>query len=111
MFRPVKFVPTFDKWQGKSCGGVYIHITDKHQLNAYRTTVEILSVVRRLYGNEFVWLAPPYEYEYEKMPIDILSGSVRLREVIDRGDKDELRAAWKLDEAKWQAEIAPFQLY
>lgn len=81
--RPIRFAPTFDKWLGRSCGGVQLHITDRNALRAYRTTVALLLSVRRLWPDEFRWLTPPYEYETEKMPIDILSGSDQLRRTLD----------------------------
>ncbi len=110
-FRPIKFVPTFDKWKGESCGGVFFHVSSKRTVNAYRATVEVLAAVRRLYGDKLVWLAPPYEYEYEKLPIDILSGSTQLREAVDRGDEAALRSACRLDEDLWQSETAAFRIY
>jgi uncharacterized protein YbbC (DUF1343 family) len=81
--RPIRFQPTFDKWQGQSCGGVYIHITDWRLVRSYRLAVILLAAVRSLWPDDLHWLPPPYEYEQEKMPIDILSGSADLREAID----------------------------
>lgn len=83
VFRPVKFRPTFDKWAGESCGGIFLHVTDARAFRPYRTTLAILSAVKALWPREFAWRPPPYEYETVKMPIDILSGSSKLREWID----------------------------
>ena len=79
---PIRFVPTFDKWAGQSCGGVAIYITDPPAVRSYEMTVRIIEVVARLWPKEFEFIPPPYEYETEKMPIDILSGSPHLRESI-----------------------------
>ena len=49
------------------------------------TTVEMLDEFRRQSPGQFAWRQPPYEYEHEKMPIDILYGSTRLREAVDAG--------------------------
>jgi uncharacterized protein YbbC (DUF1343 family) len=84
-FRAVRFRPTFDKWQGEICGGVFLHVTDAGEFRPYRTTLELLSAVRELYPGELQWSPPPYEYEMEKMPIDILSGDERLRTWLDEG--------------------------
>lgn len=84
-FRPIRFEPTFNKWQGQSCGGLFLHVTDPAAFRPYRTTVAILAAVRRLWPREFAWKSPPYEYETVKLPIDILSGSSALREAIDSG--------------------------
>lgn len=86
VFRPVRFEPTFQKWQGKSCGGLFLHVTDPETFAAYRTTLAVLACVRALWPNDFAWRQPPYEYETEKLPIDILTGSAAVREAIDAGE-------------------------
>lgn len=83
--RPVRFRPTFNKWAEQSCGGVALHVTDATAVRSYATTVALFACLRSLYGEQFVWLPPPYEYEETLMPVDILSGSSRLRETIDAG--------------------------
>jgi uncharacterized protein YbbC (DUF1343 family) len=88
IFRPIRFRPTFDKWAGESCGGVMLHVTDPHVFRPYRTTLLLLASIKQLWSHEFAWRPPPYEYETKKMPIDILSGSSRLREWIDAGAVD-----------------------
>lgn len=111
--RPVRFQPTFDKWQGQSCGGVYFHVTDWRALRSYRLAVALLSCVRSLWPDDFRWLPPPYEYEHEKMPIDILSGSAALREAIDQRTQlasdtlDRLTAP----PSDWLSEAKPYLCY
>jgi uncharacterized protein YbbC (DUF1343 family) len=63
--RPIRFVPTFDKWQGQSCGGVALHVVDAEAVRSVAFTVSLLSVVKKLYPGDFAWLPPPYEYERE----------------------------------------------
>ena len=82
-FRGLRFRPTFDKWAGESCGGVFLHVTDPLAFRPYETTLRILATVKALWPEGFAWRPPPYEYESEKAPIDILAGSSRLREWID----------------------------
>ncbi len=110
-FRPLRFIPTFDKWAGRSCGGVFIHPLDSHQFQSYQTTVEILRAVRRLYPQAFAWLPPPYEYEFEKLPIDILSGSEELRRSIDACDDGAINECLKVDRESWLKATTPFRLY
>jgi uncharacterized protein YbbC (DUF1343 family) len=81
--RPLRFQPTFDKWQAQSCGGIAIHITEPAKVQPVRFTVDVLATVRRLYPHDFAWLPPPYEYEREKPPIDILYGSDKLRKALE----------------------------
>jgi uncharacterized protein YbbC (DUF1343 family) len=78
--RPIRFVPTFDKWRGQRCGGVALHITEPRGVRSVAMTLHLLAASHRLWPSDFAWLPPPYEYEREKMPIDILFGSSRLRQ-------------------------------
>jgi uncharacterized protein YbbC (DUF1343 family) len=113
VFRPLRFLPTFDKWQGKSCGGVAWHFSDPRQVRSFATTLSVLASVRRLWPGDFAWLPPPYEYEPEKMPIDILYGSADLREALDRGelDADRIAALSQVDEMAWRARTKECRLY
>jgi uncharacterized protein YbbC (DUF1343 family) len=112
--RPVRFVPTFDKWQGKSCGGVAIHVVERTTFRSLALTISIIAAASRLWPGEFAWLPPPYEYEREKMPIDVLFGSSRLRLALasesapSHATINELAAA---DEAAWWERARPHLLY
>jgi uncharacterized protein YbbC (DUF1343 family) len=97
-FRPLYFIPTFNKFAGEKCGGLQIHITDKKALKPFKIGVVIIKVIKELYPDHFRWREPPYEYEFKKLPIDILAGSDHLREALDRGDSiEEIEAWWKLE--------------
>ncbi len=84
-FRPVRFRPTFHKFAGEECGGVMQHVTDRRAYLPWRTGIAILHHLHRLWPDEFRWRPPPYEYERERLPIDILAGSPELREGIEAG--------------------------
>jgi uncharacterized protein YbbC (DUF1343 family) len=83
VFRPVHFEPTFHKFAGQICGGVQIHVTDRDAFKPVITGVAMTSAIRRLYSGDFAWKQPPYEYVYDKLPFDVISGSSRLREQIE----------------------------
>ncbi len=85
VFRPVYFIPTFQKYEGRMCGGVQIHITDRKRFKPFRTGVMILKAVYELYPTQFRWRRPPYEYETKRLPIDILAGTDKLRKDIEEG--------------------------
>ncbi|HZL90626.1 MAG TPA: DUF1343 domain-containing protein [Pirellulaceae bacterium] len=111
--RPIRFVPTFDKWQGQSCGGVALHIVDPDAVRSVSFTVSLLAAVKRLYPRDFAWLPPPYEYEREKMPIDILFGSARLRKRLDQDlplTAEDIATLTAMDEAAWERRTAPFHM-
>jgi len=102
-FRPVWFRPTFDKWCGQLCGGVQVHVTGRSRFQPFRTGLAILRAAIQLAPGQFAWRQPPFEYEYEKLPIDILAGTDRVRRCLDEG------APLDSIEAEWQADLLSFQ--
>lgn len=98
VFRPLHFEPTFHKFAGELCGGVHIHVIDRSLFKPVVTGVAIISAIRRLYPDRFEWKQPPYEYVYDKLPFDVINGSSRLREQIEKGTPPvEIEASWKED--------------
>lgn len=94
IFRPLYFTPTFNKFSGELCGGVQIHVTDRDRFKPFKTAVAILLSIHDLYPNINLWRKPPYEYEFEKLPFDILTGSDRLRKDIEAGVKLSYIEEW-----------------
>ncbi|MPY90381.1 MAG: DUF1343 domain-containing protein [Luteitalea sp.] len=81
--RPVWFQPTFQKHANLTCGGCQIHVTNRGTFQPVRTAVALLGACRRAAPDRFAWREPPYEYEHEKLPIDVLAGSDAFRRYID----------------------------
>jgi uncharacterized protein YbbC (DUF1343 family) len=112
---PTRFQPTFDKWRGVSCQGLDIQVTKPTELRSVALTVSLIATAAKLFP-DFAWLDPPYEYEYQKMPIDILFGSHRLREFVAKFrtgqiDASQLLAVLEWDQADWKRRIRPHLLY
>jgi uncharacterized protein YbbC (DUF1343 family) len=80
--RPVQFEPTFHKWQGQTCGGLFLHATDATALRPYRTTLALLRGMHELWPAHFAWREAPYEYETVQRPIDVLAGGASVREFV-----------------------------
>ena len=110
-FRPVFFEPTFQKHAKKTCGGVQLHVTDRDAFRPLRAAVELIAEFQAQDPSRFAWREPPYEYEHDKMPIDILYGSPALREAIASGTVDRLVAGWARDEEQFKQVRAPYLLY
>ncbi len=111
-FRPVYFEPTFQKWKGEMCGGVQVHVKDRNTFEPYLTGIMAISAARQLYKEAFVWREPPYEYEYEKPPIEILCGGKEIPEMIAKGlPHDQIRLTWQDDLAAFAAKREPYLLY
>ncbi len=103
IFRPLYFTPTFNKFTGELCGGAQLHISNRKKFKPVLTAVAILLAIKDLYPQVNLWRNPPYEYEYTKLPFDILSGSDKLRKEIEKG------TPLKEIENSWKEEIENFQ--
>jgi uncharacterized protein YbbC (DUF1343 family) len=96
LFREHEFIPTFQKWAGKSCRGMQIHVTDARVFRPVETAFAILSAAYVTAPGDFSFRTDPYEYEREKMAIDILSGSDRFRKAVLAGAAlADIRHEWK----------------
>jgi uncharacterized protein YbbC (DUF1343 family) len=111
-FRPAGFEPTFQKHARQACGGCQIHVTERTAFRPVLTGAALLATFYRLDPTRFGWRQPPYEYEHEKLPIDILAGSERLRRQVEGGVPiDDIAAGWKDDEAAFERVRRPYLLY
>jgi uncharacterized protein YbbC (DUF1343 family) len=89
-FREHHFIPTFQKWAGKYCYGMQIHVTNPHVYYSVKVTAAILHACIKASGGAFEFKNPPYEYEQYKMPFDILSGDTVLRKAL--GEKEAVES-------------------
>ena len=71
-FRENYFQPTFHKFAGELCNGAQLHISDRNAFQPFQTAVAIIRMLRKL--KEFSWKQPPYEYEWKRLPIEVLIG-------------------------------------
>ena len=83
--RIVEFKPVFNKWMNKRCLGFQMHVTDRNLFRPYRATLAILSSIIRN-NVEFKWSNPPYEYVFDKAPIDVILGDGSTRKSLERND-------------------------
>jgi uncharacterized protein YbbC (DUF1343 family) len=111
-FRPAFFEPTFQKHARQTCGGVQLHVTDRERFAPVRAAVQLIAGFHQQDPARFAWRQPPYEYEHDKEPIDILYGSDRLRATLANGsDVDALIRSWAPDEDAFRRQRQPFLLY
>jgi len=102
-FRPAVFEPTFHKHARQACGGCQIHVTDRRRFRPVLSAVALLRAFYDADPERFAWRQPPYEYEHELMPIDILAGSGSLRSQIEGG------IGWGHIEAGWETSVRRFE--
>ena len=74
IFREIAFEPTFQKHSNEVCEGAFLHIVERDEFRPLHTAKAILNTVRCSHPDSFAWNPPPYEYENEKLPIEILTG-------------------------------------
>ena len=84
-FRSITFEPMFHKFRGRACEGLEIHPMDRTRFKPYLTSITLLEIILKHYPEEFAWKEPPYEYEYERRPIDLILGDKKLRESLENG--------------------------
>ena len=85
--REITFQPTFHKHAGEMCRGLFIHAEgpwyDHDAFRPWRIQSLAFKAIRRLYPNYELWRDFPYEYVFDKLAIDVINGSLLLREWVD----------------------------
>jgi len=117
LIRPCWFEPTFHKHAGSLCSGLQFHTDNAHyrhdRFQPYRLMALLFKALRLEYPDYPLWRDFPYEYEAERLAIDLLAGGTGLRDWVDDreagpGDLEQRLAA---DEARWLAQTLPLRLY
>lgn len=112
IFRPIGFIPTFQKEAGKGCGGVFIHVTNRDLFKPVITGIAMAKVAFDLYPNDFKWKNTPYEYVFDRNPFDVIHGSTKLREAFEQGKSvKEIQGMWTNGEQDFIKQREPFLLY
>ncbi|MCM8613939.1 DUF1343 domain-containing protein [Accumulibacter sp.] len=111
------FEPTFHKHAGQLCHGVQIHVDDSAYLHQgfrpWRLQSLAFKVLRRLQPDYPLWRDFPYEYEMERLAIDLINGSPALRQWVDdpTATPGDLDALSRPDEEAWLQLRQDFLLY
>ncbi len=98
ILREIGFEPTSNKWKETPCRGFQIHVTDPHVFKPLFASLTLLRAILALHGDRFQWKTPPYEYEFERLPIDLILGSTKIRQRIENLEEiDDIAASWQED--------------
>jgi uncharacterized protein YbbC (DUF1343 family) len=100
--RPLAFEPAWNKWKGRLCHGFQLHVLQPKRYRPYEISLTILQGVFSLHPDEFQWKPPPYEYEFEKLPFDLIAGDPRVRKTLEAGGPE---GSW---EEMWADELKAF---
>jgi uncharacterized protein YbbC (DUF1343 family) len=96
VLRPCVFEPTSGKNAGRSCRGFQLHVTRPREFRPFGTSLRLLQAVIRCHGDAFAWKAPPYEYELDKAPIDLIIGDGELRRRLESLEPlEDLERSWE----------------
>ncbi|MFO7555115.1 MAG: DUF1343 domain-containing protein [Desulfobacterales bacterium] len=110
--RPVAFEPTFNKWSGSRCNGFQIHVTDPYEFKPYITTLKLLQAVIYHHNEMFQWKYPPYEYEFKRLPIDLIIGDKDIRQRIQNLDEiSAIEKSWLKNLEAFAETSQRFHLY
>jgi uncharacterized protein YbbC (DUF1343 family) len=111
-FRPVSFVPTWDKHAGVRCHGVELHVHDAETFRPVRAGLACVALARAQDPAAFRWRTEPYEFVRDVPAFDLLCGSAREREGLERGAGwRELARAWAVEERAFERRRRPFLRY
>ena len=111
------FEPTFHKYAGKLCAGMQIHVEDASydhdNFRPWRLMALVFKALRALRPDFDLWHDFPYEYEHDRLAIDLLNGSELLRQWVDDSSATpgDLEALTTKDEAEWISERESVLLY
>jgi uncharacterized protein YbbC (DUF1343 family) len=103
------FEPTFHKHAGRLCAGLQVHVEDPsydhESFRPWRLQALALKALRQVHGGEYpLWRDFPYEYERDRLAIDLINGSELLRRWVDdaQADPADLDALAGADECAWR---------
>ncbi|MEP6944733.1 MAG: DUF1343 domain-containing protein [Acidobacteriota bacterium] len=111
-FRPAYFRPTFCEFAGETCGGVQIHVTDRDAFTPVVVGVAMVQTVFEMYPAHFQWRQNAYEYVFDKNPIDVVTGTDRIRKAIESAvPVRQTEASWAEGLSEFRLARTPFLLY
>jgi uncharacterized protein YbbC (DUF1343 family) len=112
MLREVAYEPTFHKYAGQCVRGFQLHVRDRARFHPVAFTTALLCAVRAMHPGDFAWREPPYEYEHQRLPVDLIYGTDRVRRMIDAGcAPPQITREWAGGLARYRERVAPFLLY
>jgi len=110
--RPLFFEPTFHKHAGLTCGGWQVHVTDPAAFRPVRLSCALMAAVNRVHPGLWDFRPPPYEYERERRPLDLLLGDPAAADHIQAGGMfEEIERGWEPGLARWRERMVSCLLY
>jgi uncharacterized protein YbbC (DUF1343 family) len=112
LLRPLYFRPQFQKHAGALCGGLQLHVTDRAAFRPWQCSLAILSAALRVCPDAFGWRTQPYEFVSDRLAIDLLCGTDRVRKALEAGaPASEIAHEEGRFAAQFRERRAPYLLY
>lgn len=112
ILREHDFIPTFNKHSDSYCSGFQIHITDMNTFKPVKMASALMQASYDSSNGAFSFTEPPYEYEFDKPPVDIVSGDSSLREWVTSGESiGELEKVWQKKYGEFNEIFESVKLY
>ncbi len=110
--REITFTPTFNKFANQTCRGFQIHVTDRNLYRPYEASLAIIASIARVHGSLFELFEGPYEYVFDKRPMDVITGDPVITDAIVSGAcVRDLKTGWAKDLAEFEKERQEFLFY
>lgn len=117
LIRQCWFEPTFNKYNGELCDGLQIHTDysayDPTAFKPYRIVALFLKMIRKRHPHYKIWRNFAYEYERDRLAIDVIDGGKGLREWVDDSSAEygDFETRLSKDEIMWTTESKEYHLY
>lgn len=105
--RPITFVPTYQKFKAELCSGIQLHITDKRQINGFKTGVYLLETIAELYPDELTFL----DSENKRCHFNLLAGTDELIDLIFQQKAERFLETCAEDIDRFNNKAEKYQLY
>ena len=109
--RATQFMPIAQKWQQQVCNGVQVHCRDQHRVRPFTLALALLRAGIELGADAFAWKQPPYEYEYHKLPIQLLIGTNQAAERVTAAEFAVDDECWHAGLESYRQEVSSSLLY
>jgi uncharacterized protein YbbC (DUF1343 family) len=111
-FRPLYFMPTFQKWGSRACGGVQVHVIDREKYEPVKVGIAMVKTAFDMYESHFQWKQGAYEYVFDKNPFDVVCGTDKIRKQIENQAKlQEITEDWESGLTEFNKIRKDFLLY
>ena len=109
--RPTSFQPTSQKWVGKICNGLQIHVRSPKSMRSFALGLAILRASIEQGGSDFCWAGIGYEYDYEHLPIQLILGHPEADERLMSEDFSISDPWWNGGVSEWIERVEGYLLY